>query len=68
MKDGKQMKIIQQPGKGPTLATRLLSLVDGLDDTDGNGLSHITDGETTERRVLIVGLNALEQILGCLIE
>jgi len=38
------------------LAT-LLCLVDGLNDTDGNGLPHITDGETTERRVLIVGLN-----------
>ena len=24
-----------------------LGLLDGLDDTDGNGLSHVTDGEAT---------------------
>ena len=46
----------QDQGKVLTLAA-LLSLIDGLDDTDGNGLPHITDGETTERRVLVVGLN-----------
>merc|ERR1712087_958152 len=40
------------------LATRLLALGDGLDDTDGDGLSHVTDGETAERRVLSEGLNA----------
>lgn len=40
-----------------TLSTGLVSLLDGLDDTDGNGLPHVTDGETTERRVLSVGLN-----------
>ena len=40
-----------------TLATRLLSLVDGLDDTDSDGLTHVTDGEATKRRVLVVGLN-----------
>lgn len=27
-----------------------------LDDTDGDGLTHVTDGEATERRVLVVGL------------
>jgi hypothetical protein len=32
----------------------LLGLLDGLDDTDSNGLPHITDGETTKRRVLVV--------------
>lgn len=32
-------------------------LVDGLDDTDGNGLAHVTDGETTERGVLSESLN-----------
>ncbi len=42
-----------------TLASALLGLVDGLDDSDGNGLPHVTDGETTERRVLVVRLNAL---------
>ena len=38
-----------------TLAT-LLSLLDGFDDTDSNGLPHVTDGETTERGILVVGL------------
>jgi len=33
------------------LATGRISLVDGLDDTDGDGLTHVTDGETTERWV-----------------
>jgi hypothetical protein len=42
----------------PTLATRLVGLVDGLDDADGNGLPHVTDSEAAERRVLVVGLNA----------
>ena len=41
-----------------TLATRLVGLVDALDDTDSNGLPHVTDGETTKRGVLVVGLNA----------
>lgn len=40
------------------LATRLLGLLNGLDDTDSNGLPHVTDSETTERRILVVGLNA----------
>jgi len=31
---------------------------DGLDDTDSNGLSHVTDGETTKRGVGSEGLNA----------
>jgi hypothetical protein len=36
------------------LAIRLL---DALDDTDGNSLSHVTDGETTERGVVGEGLD-----------
>jgi hypothetical protein len=32
-------------------------LLDGLDDTDGDGLSHVTDGETTKRRVFGEGLD-----------
>lgn len=40
-----------------TLA-RLLGLVDLLDDTDGDGLPHVTDGEATKRRIVGVGLNA----------
>jgi len=35
----------------------LLSLVDGFDDADGDGLPHVTDGETTKRGVLVVRLN-----------
>lgn len=44
------------------LASGLVGLLDGLDDTDGNGLPHVTDGETTERRVLVVRLNTLERM------
>jgi hypothetical protein len=36
----------------------LVGLDDGLDDTDGNGLTHVTDSETTERRVVSESLNA----------
>jgi hypothetical protein len=36
----------------------LVDLGDGLDDTDGNGLTHVTDGETTEGWVLGECLNA----------
>ena len=34
------------------------SLLDRLDDTDSDGLTHVTDGETTERGVLVEGLHA----------
>lgn len=40
-----------------TLSSRLVGLVNGLDDTDGNGLPHVTDSETTEWWVFVVGLN-----------
>jgi len=30
----------------------LVNLLNGLDDTNGNGLTHVTDGETTKRGVL----------------
>lgn len=40
-----------------TLSTTLLSLVDRLDDTDGNRLSHVTHGEASERWVLVVRLD-----------
>lgn len=40
------------------LTARGSSLLDGLDDTDGDGLSHITDGETAKRGVVGEGLNA----------
>jgi len=33
-------------------------LGDGLDDADGHGLTHVTDGEATERRVLGESLHA----------
>ena len=35
----------------------LFGLVNRLDDTDSNSLSHVTDGETTERWVFVVGFN-----------
>lgn len=40
-----------------TLSSGLVGLINRLDDTDSNGLSHVTDGETTKRGVLVVGLN-----------
>jgi hypothetical protein len=40
------------------LATRVLLLVDGLDDTDGDGLTHVTDGETSQRGVVGESLHA----------
>jgi len=39
------------------LATSLVSLDNRLDDTDSNGLSHVTDGETTKRWVVSESLN-----------
>jgi len=36
----------------PHLSTRTLALVDGLDDTDGDRLPHVTHGETSEGRVV----------------
>ena len=39
------------------LAGALLGLLDRLDDTDGDGLPHVTDGETTEWWVGVVLLN-----------
>jgi len=40
-----------------TSLTRLL-LDDLLDDTDSDGLTHVTDGETSQRWVLVEGFNA----------
>ena len=40
------------------LATSLVRLGDRLDDTDSDGLTHVTDSETTERRILSESLNA----------
>jgi len=42
---------------GDLTGTSLVRLGNGLDDTDGNGLTHVTDGETTERWVLGESLN-----------
>lgn len=39
------------------LTTGKLRLVDGLDDTDSDSLTHVTDGETTKRRVVGESLN-----------
>jgi len=35
----------------------LIGLIDALDDTDSHGLSHITDSEAAQRRVVSEGLN-----------
>lgn len=40
------------------LAGLAIGLLDRLDDTDGNGLPHVSDGESTKRRVLVVRLDA----------
>ena len=40
-----------------TLASSLVSLVDRFDDTDSDGLPHVTDGESTKWRVLIIRFN-----------
>ena len=39
------------------LASATSVLLNGLDDTDSDGLTHVTDGETTERGVVGEGLN-----------
>ena len=36
---------------------RLINLFNGLDDTDSDSLTHITDGETTKRRIFSVSFN-----------
>jgi len=40
------------------LAASFLGLDNGLDDADSDGLTHVTDGETTERRIIGESLNA----------
>lgn len=40
-----------------TLASRLVGLLNGFDDTDSHGLPHVTDGETTKWGVLVVRFN-----------
>ena len=35
----------------------LLALVDALDDTDGDSLTHVADGETTKRGVVSESLD-----------
>ena len=40
------------------LATSLVTLSHRLDDTDSDGLTHVTDGETTKRWVVSESLNA----------
>jgi hypothetical protein len=42
---------------GDLASTTLLSLGNRLDDTDSNGLSHVTDGETTKRWIVGEGFN-----------
>jgi len=44
-------------GSGLGDLASLVGLGDGLDDTDSDGLTHVTDGETAERGVLLEGLD-----------
>jgi len=44
-------------GLSDLASARLVGLDDRLDDTDGDGLPHVTDGETAKRRVLSESLN-----------
>ena len=51
--------LVPQPGAGEiehTFAT-FLSLLNRLNDTNSNSLSHVTDGETTKRWVLRIRLH-----------
>lgn len=43
--------------RGTYLARAGSSLLDGLDDTDSDGLTHVTDGESAQRRVVGESLN-----------
>jgi len=45
-------------GQGDVALGVLELTENGLDDTDGDGLAHVTNGEATERRVLGIRLNA----------
>jgi hypothetical protein len=44
-------------GSGLGDLTSLVNLLDGLDDTDSDGLTHITDSETTKRRIVSISFN-----------
>ena len=50
-------EVRQVKGSRLTLSSRLVGLLDGLDDTDGNSLPHVAHGETTKGWVLVVALN-----------
>jgi len=45
-------------GLGDLAGTTLLRLGNGFDDTDGHGLTHVTNGETSKRWVVGESLNA----------
>jgi hypothetical protein len=42
---------------GGTLALGVLLLGDGLDDTDSDSLSHVTDSKAAQRRIVVEGLD-----------
>ena len=60
-KDRKSARARPGASQGKTnlgdLATLAVGLLDRLDDTDSDGLTHVTDGEATERGVLGEGLD-----------
>ena len=55
---GESCSFLASLGGGFGDFTGSLNLVDSFDDTDSNGLSHVTDGETSKRWVLREGLYA----------
>lgn len=62
MQEGESQSSCSSPKKDTDethdLATLSIGLLNRLDDTDSDGLTHVTDGETSERRVLGERLNA----------
>merc|ERR1712024_9585 len=47
----KSLLLVGLHGRLGDLSTGTIALLDGLDDADGNGLSHISDGESSKRSV-----------------
>jgi len=56
---GSRLLLLGNSGLGGLggLARASLALDDGFDNTDGNGLAHITDGKSTKRGVHSEGLH-----------
>ena len=57
MLDTKRNLFLGSLGGGLGDLTSLVNLLNGLDDTDSDSLTHITDSETTKRRVVSISFN-----------